>query len=103
MRPSPSAPAAVGRQPRRAGIGRGFVGRSRAGPGGQRERAPPPRRRGLRRYFLAYVGFLGLNSFGLATLGGFFFFWGWVFVGSTVCVLLVKQDEHRAQEGSAGS
>lgn len=54
-------------------------------------------------YFLAYVGFLGLNSYGLATLGGFFFFWGWIFVASTVCVLLVKQDEHRAQEGSAGS
>ena len=80
----------------------------RAGPVGPTprrpaERAPPPRRRGLRRYFLAYVGFLGLNSYGLATLGGFFFFWGWIFVASTVCVLLVKQDEHRAQEGSAGS
>ena len=49
------------------------------------------------------MGFLGLNSYGLATLGGFFFFWGWIFVASTVCVLLVKQDEHRAQEGSAGS
>jgi len=54
-------------------------------------------------YFLAYVGFLGLSAYGLATLGGFFFFWGWVFVASTVCVLLVKQDEHRAQEGSTGS
>lgn len=54
-------------------------------------------------YFLAYVGFLGLSAYGVATLGGFFFFWGWVFVASTVCVLLVKQDEHRPQEGSTGS
>jgi len=54
-------------------------------------------------YFLAYVGFLGLNAYKLATLGGFFFFWGWIFVGSTVCVLLVRQDEYRPQEGSTGS
>jgi len=54
-------------------------------------------------YFLAYVGFLALSAYKLVTLGGFFFFWGWIFVGSTVCVLLVRQDEHRPQEGSTGS
>ena len=46
-------------------------------------------------FFLAYVGFLALNSYGLASFGGFMAFWGWVFIGSTLAVLAVRgKDEH---------
>ena len=51
-------------------------------------------------YFLSYVGFLGLNTYGLASLGGFMFFWGWVFLASTLWVLTVRNDEFAPQPGS---
>ena len=53
-------------------------------------------------YFLAYVGFMALNAYGLVTLGGFMAFWGWVFLGSTLWVLAVRNDEHHAPPGSVG-
>jgi len=53
-------------------------------------------------YFVAYVGFLALNAYGLVTLGGFMAFWGWVFLGSTLWVLYVKNDEHAQLPGSLG-
>lgn len=48
-------------------------------------------------YFFSYVGFLGLQAYGLATLGGFMAFWGWVFIGSTLWVVTVRRDEHHRQ------
>ena len=50
-------------------------------------------------YFLAYVGFLGLNAYGLTSLGSFMAFWGWLFLGSTLWVLGVRNDEYTAPEG----
>ena len=49
------------------------------------------------------MGFVALHTRELATLGGFMFFWGWVFLGSTLWVLLEKQDEHTPQPGTAAS
>ena len=49
------------------------------------------------------MGFMALNAYELVTLGGFMFFWGWVFLGSTLWVLLEKQDEHTPQPGTAAS
>ena len=54
-------------------------------------------------YFLSYVGFLGLNAYGVASLGGFMFFWGWVFLASTLWVLTVRNDEFAPQPGSKAS
>ena len=53
-------------------------------------------------FFLAYVGFLALQHYGLVTLGGFMQFWGWVFLASTIWVVSVRKDEHEAQPGSLG-
>ena len=60
----------------------------------RRPRARPSRARRCcaRRYSLAYMGFMALNAYELVTLGGFMFFWGWVFLGSTLWVLLEKQE-----------
>ena len=49
------------------------------------------------------MGFMALNAYELVTLGGFMFFWGWVFLGSTMWVILEKQDEHTPQPGTAAS
>jgi len=63
-------------------------------------------------YFLAHVGFLALNSpetcnrflrstpqdVGMVTLGGFLWFWGWVFVLTTILVVFKKE---KADEGEA--
>ena len=49
------------------------------------------------------MGFLGLNAYELATLGGFMFFWGWVFLASTLWVLTVRNDEFAPQPGSKAS
>jgi PAT family acetyl-CoA transporter-like MFS transporter 1 len=62
-------------------------------------------------YFLAHVGFLALHSAetcnkflratpvdtGMVTLGGFLFFWGWVFLGTTLLVAFKRED--RARDG----
>ena len=49
------------------------------------------------------MGFMALHTRELVTLGGFMFFWGWVFLGSTMWVILEKQDEHTPQPGTAAS
>ena len=54
-------------------------------------------------FFMAYVGFLALNAYGLASLGGFMAFWGWLFLASTLWVLAVRNDEYEALPGSASS
>ena len=51
-------------------------------------------------FFVAYVGFMALNHYGLVTLGSFMAFWGWIFLASTIWVLSVKKDEHTAPAGS---
>ena len=54
-------------------------------------------------FFLAYVGFLALNAYGLASFGGFMAFWGWVFIGSTLVVLAVRgKDEHGEPSAPSG-
>lgn len=54
-------------------------------------------------FFMAYVGFLALNAYGLTSLGGFMAFWGWLFLASTLWVMAVRKDEFYAPPGSASS
>jgi PAT family acetyl-CoA transporter-like MFS transporter 1 len=54
-------------------------------------------------FFMAYVGFLALNAYGLTSLGGFMAFWGWLFLASTLWVMAVRKDEFYSPPGSASS
>ena len=62
-------------------------------------------RRGLQQtagYFLGYVGYMGLESYGLVTLSGFLFFWSLVFVGATTLVALLKSEKEDVDEEDLG-
>ncbi|TRY69596.1 hypothetical protein TCAL_04103 [Tigriopus californicus] len=43
-------------------------------------------------YFLGYVFYIGLESYGLVTLSGFLFFWGIVFLCATTLVAIFKHE-----------
>lgn len=43
-------------------------------------------------FFLGYVFYLGLESYGLVTLSGFLFFWGLVFLVATTLVAILKSE-----------
>ena len=43
-------------------------------------------------YFLGYVGYMGLESYGLVTLPDFLFFWGIVFIVATTLVAIFKSE-----------
>lgn len=53
-------------------------------------------------FFVAFVGFLQLQTYGLATLGGFMRFWGVVFVVTTLGIALLKREAPPPQEGGGG-
>jgi len=53
-------------------------------------------------YFLGYVGYMGLESYGLVTLSGFLFFWSLVFVGATTLVALLKSEKEDVDEEDLG-
>lgn len=44
-------------------------------------------------YFLGFVLYIGLESYGLVTLSGFLFFWGLVFLMSTTLVAIFKHEK----------
>ena len=49
-------------------------------------------------YFLGYVGYMGLESYGLVTLSGFLLFWAVVFVGATTLVAVFKSETEATGE-----
>jgi len=53
-------------------------------------------------YFLGYVGYMGLESYGLVTLSGFLMFWAVVFVGATTLVAIFKSETEDGEEEELG-
>ena len=53
-------------------------------------------------YFLGYVFYMGLESYGLVTLSGFLFFWGIVFAVATTLVAIFKHENNTTNTPAAG-
>ncbi len=46
-------------------------------------------------YFLGYVFYIGLESYGLVTLSSFLFFWSGIFVVATTLVAVFKHEDNK--------
>merc|ERR550519_2681304 len=51
-------------------------------------------------YFLGYVFYMALESYGLVTLAGFLQFWSVVFIITTTLVAVLKKEVDQSQDGS---